>query len=112
MPAPVTSWDEIVDQAMADCTDVFGEGTEQVTVQHVGGTQYQVDGIFEAESIDVDPETGARVISNNPQISFRLSVLEDDPDNLDTITIRGVEYRVKEPIFDGHGTVTLRLWRK
>lgn len=111
MPAPQTPWEEIVDQAMADCVDAFGDGTDQVTYTHLGGAAYTVDGIFEAESIETDPDTGAKIISNTPQISFRLSQLTAMPDNGDTIVIRGETYKVKEPILDGQGTVTLRLWR-
>lgn len=112
MPSPQTEWEEIVGQAMDDCVAVFGEGEEQVTYTHAGGSPYTTNGIYEAESIEVDPDTGARIISNTPQISFKLSALSAMPDSGDTITARGIDYRVKEPIFDGQGTVTLRLWRK
>ena len=111
MPAPQTPWEELVDEAMGQCTDVFGEGADQVTYTHSGGTPYTLDGIFEAESIDTDPETGAKIISNTPQISFRLSDMQAEPDNRDTVVIRGVSYRVKDPRYDGQGTVTMRLYR-
>lgn len=111
MPTPNTPWEEIVGQAMDDCVDAFGEGTEQVTFTPAGGSPSSVDGIWEAESIDVDPETGARVISNNPQISFKVAALPSAPKNNDRVIVRGITYRVKEPIFDGQGTVTCRLWR-
>lgn len=112
MPTPLTPWEEMVDQAMDDCIAVFGEGADQVTYTHAGSlTSYTLDGIFEAESVEADPDTGVAVISNSPQISFKLSDMEADPDMNDTIVIRGVTYRVKEPQFDGQGTVTLRLFR-
>lgn len=111
MPAPVTPWEEMVTEAMQACTDVFGEGAAQVTYTHVGGTAYALDGIFEAESVEVDPDTGIAVISNNPQISFKLADMQAEPDNRDLVVIRGITYRVKEPQFDGQGTVTLRLFR-
>lgn len=109
MPVTQTPWEELVDQAMQVCIDTFGEGAEQVEFTHVGGTAYLTDGIFEAESIVVDPDTGLQVKSNQPQISFRLSQLQQMPDIDDTILIRGYLYRVVDPQFDGQGTVTLRL---
>lgn len=64
MPAPETEWEKIVTEAMGECVDVFGEGEDsngvgRVTIQHAaGGAAYAVDGIFEAESIEVDPDSG------------------------------------------------------
>lgn len=109
MPNPATEWEELVDQAMGDCLDVFGEGDEQVTYTHVAGAPFAVNGIFEAESITVDPESRMRVVSNQPVISFKLSDLQAEPGSGDTIAIRGRTYVVVEPTFDGQGTVTLRL---
>jgi hypothetical protein len=99
----------MVDEAMQDCIDVFGEGAEQVTVAHGAGTPYAVNGIFDSESLVVDPETRMRVVSNQPVISFKVSDMEQDPDSGDTVVIRGRTYTVVEPTFDGQGTVTLRL---
>lgn len=109
MPTPATPWEEIVDQAMSDALDAFGEGAEQVTYTHLNGTPYAVNGIFEAESLQVDPESRMRVVSNQPVMSFKLSDLTEEPGNGDTIEIRGRTYTVVEPTFDGQGTVTLRL---
>lgn len=112
MPATQTPWEESVDEAMRDCIEAFGEGDDQVTYTHLGGSPYTLNGIFEAESIETDPDTGAQIISNNPQVAFRLSEMQAMPENGDTVTVRGVNYKVKEPILDGQGTVTCRLWRK
>lgn len=115
MPAPDTSWESIVDQAMQDCIDVFGEGADQVTIQHYNGAGYDaaytVDGIFDAQSVQVDPDTGVQVISNEPMMSFKVSDLTQLLDNRDRIVIRGVTYTVKEPEFDGQGTCTVMLFR-
>lgn len=111
MPAPQTPWEQMVDDAHAACEAVFGEGDEQVTITHYGGSAYTANGIFDAESIQVDPDTGVEVISNQPVMSFRLSLLQEHPDDGDTVVIRGVTYRVIEPMGDGQGTVTVRLHR-
>lgn len=117
MPVPETDWEQMVTEAMGECVDVFGEGedgngTPRVTIQHAaGGAPYDVDGIFESESIDVDPDTGVQVISNQPAMSFALADLQQDPLEGDTLIVRGITYRVVEPTYDGQGTVTLRLHR-
>jgi hypothetical protein len=113
MPLPQTNWEKIVDRAMQTCVNVFGDGPESVIITHYGGTipPYAVDGIFEAQSEVVDPGTQLKVISNQPQISFRVSVLQQMPDQDDEFLIRGIVYRADSPIFDGHGTVTVPLGR-
>lgn len=104
-----TSWEETVGEAMDACTEVFGEGPGQVIYTHLGGTPFAVDGIFEASTEQVDPDTGAMVLTNQPQISFRLSALQRIPRQGDRVQVRGKAYQVAEPDFDGQGTVTLRL---
>lgn len=107
---PQTPWEETVGQAMQACVDVFGEGAGQVTYTHAaGGAAYTVDGIFEATTEEVDLETGASVLSHQPRISFRLSALQQLPEQGDIIVIRGKTYRAIETEFDGQGTVTVRL---
>lgn len=111
MPLPQTEWEMMVDRAMQSCVDVFGDGPESIIVTHYQGNPYSVDGIFEAQSEVVDPGTQLKVMSNQPQVSFRLAVLQQMPDVDDEFLIRGVLYRADAPIFDGHGTVTVPLQR-
>lgn len=113
MTNPKTPWEQAVDQAMQTCIDAFGEGPDKVTIAHATGdtTPYAVDGIFDAQSIDADPDTGVPVISNNPMVSFCVSSLRALLDEGDTVTLRGVSYRVKAVEYDGQGTVTAFLWR-
>lgn len=110
MPVTQTPWEEKVEQAMQVCINTFGEGDDNaVEYTHLGGTPYTLNGIFEAESVNTDPDTGLQIKSNQPQISFRLSQLQQMPDVDDTVLVRGYLYRVVDPQFDGQGTVTLRL---
>lgn len=111
MPVPQTPWEQMVDRAMQTCINVFGDGPASVIITHLDGEPYAVDGIFEAESLVVDPGTQLKIMSNQPQISFRLSQLQQMPDVDDQLLIRGVLYRADPPIFDGHGTVTIPLGR-
>jgi len=111
MTSPDTPWEATVDMAMQTCIDVFGEGVDQVTIEQPGLPPYLVDGIFDSASIQVDPDTGVPIISNDPQISFRVSNLLKLLHNGDRVIIRGVAYQVKEPVYDGQGTVTVMLFR-
>ena len=111
MPSPKTPWEQTVTAAMGECVAVFGEGDDQVSYTHQGGTAYTLDGIWDAESVTVDPDTGALIVSNQPMIAFALADMQEFPDNGDTVVARGVTYTVKEPQFDGQGTVTLLLFR-
>ena len=113
MPATQTPWEQIVDRAMQACIDVFGDGAASVIITHLEGITepYAIDGIFEAQSELVDPNTGMKVMSNQPQISFRVSQLQQMPDVDDEFLIRGILYRADSPVFDGHGTVTVPLGR-
>lgn len=115
MPNPHTKWERSVDRAMRSCSRVFGEGLDEsgqklVWYHHAGAAlPYRIDGIFEATTEEIDLETGATVLSNRPRLSVALSELQQTPVVGDTLTIRGVGYRVVEPMFDGQGTVMLRL---
>jgi len=111
MPVTQTPWEEMVDRAMQTCISVFGDGPASIIVTHYGGAPYAVDGIFEAQSTVVDPSTQLKIMSNQPQVSFRVSQLQQMPDVDDEFLIRGVSYRADTPIFDGHGTVTVPLTR-
>lgn len=118
MPAPQTKWEQTVDRAMRTCVRVFGDGTDEngvarITFTHTAtGETYDVDGIFEATTEEIDLDTGAPVLSNKPQVSFPLSALRALPVVGDTCVIRGATYRIVQPNFDGQGTVTLRLHKQ
>ena len=110
MPLPQTKWEQAVTRAMRTCVRTFGEGDAVgVLFTHASGQSYQLDGIFEATTEEVDLDTGANVMSNRPQVSFALADMQALPNVGDTCVIRGVTYRVVQPNFDGQGTVTLRL---
>ncbi len=110
MVLPKTKWEMAVTRAMGRCVNTFGEGLAALVVfTHASGPSYEVDGIFEAMTEEIDLETGANVMSNTPQVSFALASLQALPNVGDTCLIREKLYRVVRPNFDGQGTVTLRL---
>lgn len=116
MPNPQTPWEQMVDRAMRTCSGAFGEGADEdglprIAYRHHGEAEsYLVaDGIFEATTEAIDLETGSTVLSNEPRLSVALSLLQAVPAVGDTLTLRDTLYRVVEPMFDGQGTVSLRL---
>lgn len=110
MPAPVTPWESVVDRAAAAAERVFGE-VAPCTYTPTVGAPYAVPLVFEAMTERIDPDTGAVVLSHQPEIGVRLSQMATVPVQGDRVTIRGAVYKVVEPVFDGQGTATLRLHR-
>jgi hypothetical protein len=108
-PVPLTPWEQQVDAALHSCIDTFGEGVQQVAYTTGAGTTVWIDGIFEASTEAIDPDTGAPILSHQPRLSVRLAQLPALPEVGDTCLIRGRSYRVIEPELDGQGTATLRL---
>lgn len=106
---PTTPWEGVVGDAMDRCVAVFGEGEGAIVYTHVSGLSYAVNGVFEAQTEEVDPDTGALVLSYRPMVSLRLSLLRELPKQGDTCLIRSKVYQVLTPDFDGQGTVALRL---
>jgi len=110
MPAPATPWESVVDRAAAAAERAFGESSA-CTYTPTVGAPYAVPLVFEAVTERVDPDTGAAVLSNQPEIGVRLSQMAALPVRGDRVTVRGVVYQVVEAMFDGQGTATLRLHR-
>jgi hypothetical protein len=94
---------------MQACIDTFGEGMQEVTYTTRAGVTVLIDGIFEASTEAIDPDTGTAILSHQPLLSVRLAQLLAVPEAGDTCVIRGLTYRVIEPDLDGQGTATLRL---
>ena len=110
MPDPQTPWEAAVTRAMRTCVDVYGEGGAGLIIYtHLNGQAYVTDGIFEAATEAVDLDTGGPVLVNQPRVSFALADLKALPVKGDMCVIRGKRYAVIEPMFDGQGTVVLRL---
>lgn len=88
---------------------------DPVTYIPRAGSAYEIavtdgaGGIFEAVTQLVDPDTGAVVISQQPNIYLRLADLRGEPQNGDRLTVNGVTYKILEPQLDGQGGITLRL---
>jgi len=76
------------------------------------GAPVAVRGVFDATYVRSDPgQYGAAVESSGPAVFVRLTDLPSDPaSDLDpTVTVGGVQYRVREARKDGMGGVVLLL---
>ncbi len=80
------------------------------TYTHVGGSPYPVKLVFRADSTEVDPDTGAYIISNKPMATVQRSELSDDPKIGDAITVDGSSFKVRSaPESNSAGAVLLKL---
>lgn len=77
-----------------------------------GATPIAVRGVFSLHTTEVDPGTGLRILTDQPQIAFRRTDIATEPREKDLVTVRGVVYVVAEVReFDG-SWIELRLHRR
>ncbi len=100
-------WDKNV---LVGVHSVFGEN---VTYSPATGGSFQVQGIFDAATREVDPMTGVYVTTANPCLGVRLSQFADPPKQGDTVEVPSVSktFVVKEVRPDSHGEARLMLNR-
>ncbi len=83
---------------------------EPVTLTR-SSNSYSLNGVFQESFKVIDPNTGMPVNSNQPVLGLNLSDLTITPRRGDSVTIRSVNYRVRDIQEDGHTGVTLLLQR-
>ena len=74
-------------------------------------TTYEIKGVFQESFKVIDPQTGMPVNSQQPVLGVNLSDLSIVPRRGDTVSVRGVSYRVRDIQEDGHTGMTLLLQR-
>jgi hypothetical protein len=102
-------------QLRADLDDVFYEETEfaePVTWVYADGTEQTVPAIFDEEHVAADVQTGAPLISSEPQITLPLHRLNAPAGQGDKVVIRNRRFDVKEILPDGTGVATVNLLRE
>lgn len=57
--------------------------------------------VFDSAHVEVDPDTGAPVSSNNPVLGVRLADLPNEPTSRDRVRVRGALYRIGDVQPDG-----------
>lgn len=94
-------------------SDDFGEtGVKYIYVGESLETAEDVSGIFDRESITIDPETGAAVISTAPVFSMPAQQLKREPKVGDKLIIRNeIFVHAKPPHYDGRGMLVCNLHR-
>ena len=101
-------WGEMSASALLICMNVFGVPVEYGR----GSALVQIKGIFDANYVEVDPDTGAYVMSAGPMLCVRASDLpEGKALKGDLVTVKEVNYRVLEPKPDSEGGIKLILQR-
>ena len=94
--------------ALLICINVFGVPVEYGR----GSALVQIKGIFDANYVEVDPDTGAYVMSAGPMLCVRASDLpEGKALKGDLVTVKEVNYRVLEPKPDSEGGIKVILQR-
>ncbi|MEA4872186.1 MAG: hypothetical protein VB076_05165 [Synergistaceae bacterium] len=101
-------WGNMSASALLICMNVFGVPVEYGR----GSALVQIKGIFDANYVEVDPDTGAYVMSAGPMLCVRASDLpEGKALKGDLLTVKEVNYRVLEPKPDSEGGIKLILQR-
>ena len=101
-------WGNMSASALLICINVFGVPVEYGR----GSALVQIKGIFDANYVEVDPDTGAYVMSTGPMLCVRASDLpEGKALKGDLVTVKEVNYRVLEPKPDSEGGIKLILQR-
>lgn len=103
----MSSWNDMVEGMNEAVTEVFGE---TVTYSPIVGDDVEIQGVFDANYLEIDPETGAAIQSTNPMLGINSADLDAEPTNGDQVTVRSVLYNVIEwqPDSEGHGKLVLK----
>jgi len=100
-------WIDDTELILAAALESFGE---DVVITPQGGNPVPgARGVFRARSVAVDPNTGAQVNSENPILGVQFSNLGYEPKQGDSVSVRGVKYRVARMVRDGDGGAYLVL---
>lgn len=85
------------------------EFAETAVYEFKNGSTISLPVIFDNETVMVDPDTGAEIISRNPMVQAQTSDFIYHPDKGDKMVIRGVRYQVVTHEPDGTGVSILHL---
>ena len=99
-------WRETIDAANQAVRAAFGE---PVVYRPLSGGEIHLSAPYSEEWVEVDPATGASVVSTHPNVLLRLADLGSvEPDEGDQFECRGQRFVVNDPPRpDGTGTVLL-----
>ena len=75
------------------------------------GEQWPASGVFQANYVAIDPETGVQVRSTQPVLLVNGADLPVRPQQGDEVDVRGKIWQVRDPQPDGHDGWLLMLHR-
>ena len=96
----------------SDLDDIFNtnEFAEDATLIFESGITKTIQIIFDNETVQIDPETGAKLVSSDPIFSCKSSILHGIT-NKCKVRIRGKLYRIERHDPDGTGVSSVVLHR-
>lgn len=102
-------WTRLAQMTHRVTAGVFGESATLT----IGGTDYEIDGEFDAPSTREETAGGEVLVIDEPaRISVRTEQFTGPITvRTDTVTVRGTEYRILEVRPDGTGALILILGR-
>lgn len=100
------NWQNLTDKAVTICRETFGE---QATYIPATGSPYEIKGIFDSESLAVDPDTQAVVSVYQPRLGVRKADIPNGPKDGDQVTVREKTYRIIDSHDDSGGALELVL---
>ena len=100
------SFNDKVGSLLTRAMSTFGEEFDYVPD---GGPSYKVTGIFDNQHEELDLETGAMVVSNEPRVGVKANDLNADPSRDDQVIINSITYDVVDSQEDGRGGLMLML---
>lgn len=102
------SWDSKVSNLLSRCRSESAFGSQMVHNPQIGSSQTFL-GIWSDTYLEIDPDQGFQVMSDNPSIGVKLDDFDTNPKKGDTITRNSVIYIIRAVEPDGEGGATLVL---
>lgn len=104
------SWREQTDRVLSGCVTAFGETITYIPALDPEGDGYALEAIFSTRYEAVDPDTGAAVTTEQPNLGVRLSQMESPPAQHDVVLLGdGRRYEVASIERDSGGGAKLLL---
>lgn len=100
------AWADSVNRILGSSLSVFGEA---VTYLPAAGGSRSMRGIFNEMFTEVDPQSGALISTQQPNLGVRLADFTVPPTVNDRVQVRGITYRVRDCQEDGEGGAKLIL---
>lgn len=102
-------WNDKVENMLGVFTRTGAFGDDTFIFTPAVGDSQTFSGIWSATYLEVDPEQGIQVMTDDPNVGARISDFAVQPKKGDLITYKGNSYKIRAPEPDGEGGITLVL---